>query len=97
MKNLTVSFALIVAVANVLGAESENTDSHTPKWKIREKNKSTQEKCFGISKAGQNDCASAKAGHSCASQSKVDGSDADWKFVPKGTCLKVGGKIASGK
>lgn len=53
-----------------------------------------KERCFGISKAGENGCASvANAGiHSCAHQSAVDYSGADWTFVPTGTCEKLGGK-----
>ena len=31
-----------------------------------------KEKCFGISKAGQNDCASVTGSHSCAGQAKKD-------------------------
>jgi len=53
-----------------------------------------KEKCFGISKAGQNDCANTAGTHSCAGQSKVDLSVDDWKFVAKGTCAKMGGKSA---
>jgi uncharacterized membrane protein len=52
----------------------------------------TKEKCFGIAKAGQNDCAAA--GHSCAGQSKVDNGADEWKYVAKGTCAKLGGKTA---
>jgi uncharacterized membrane protein len=50
-----------------------------------------KEKCFGIAKAGQNDCASISGVHSCAGQSKVDGDKGEWKYVAKGTCEKVGG------
>ena len=50
------------------------------------------EKCYGVAKAGQNDCDSAK--HSCATLAKVDGDPEDWKLVAKGTCEKVGGKLA---
>jgi uncharacterized membrane protein len=50
------------------------------------------EKCYGIAKAGQNDCGTDK--HGCATLSKVDGDSEDWKAVPKGTCLKLGGKLA---
>lgn len=56
-----------------------------------------KEKCFGIAKAGQNDCASANGSHSCAGQSKQDKHPGDWKFVAKGTCEKVGGKLAAPK
>lgn len=53
---------------------------------------SEKEKCYGIAKAGQNDCASASGSHSCAGQSKVDKAPDEWKFVAKGTCEKEGGK-----
>ncbi len=51
--------------------------------------------CFGVSKAGQNDCASSDGVHSCAGQSKVDDSKADFKSMPKGTCEKLGGKASA--
>jgi uncharacterized membrane protein len=54
-----------------------------------------KEKCFGISKAGQNDCASANGSHSCAGQSRTDNGAGDWKYVAKGTCEKTGGKTAA--
>ena len=57
-----------------------------------------KEKCFGVAKAGQNDCASAAGTHSCAGQAKKDNDPNDWKFVAKGTCAKMGGKMtAAGK
>lgn len=53
------------------------------------------EKCYGISKAGQNDCASGA--QTCASQSKEDGAKNAWVGVPKGACDKiVGGSTAGG-
>lgn len=44
-----------------------------------------KEKCYGISLAGQNDCA-AGAGTTCAGTSKVDFQGNAWKLVPKGSC-----------
>ena len=55
-----------------------------------------KEKCYGVAKAGANDCASASGGHSCAGQSKVDNDPKDWKFVAKGTCEKMGGTMKPG-
>jgi uncharacterized membrane protein len=52
-----------------------------------------KEKCFGIAKAGQNACNSNPAMHSCAGHSKLDNDPDDFMAVPKGTCLKVGGKL----
>ncbi|NVE00429.1 DUF2282 domain-containing protein [Massilia sp. BJB1822] len=53
-----------------------------------------KEKCYGIAKAGQNDCASANGSHSCAGQAKADNGATEWKYVAKGTCEKAGGKTA---
>lgn len=47
-----------------------------------------KEKCFGVSLAGQNDCA-AGPGTTCAGTNKVDYNGHAWKLVPKGTCATV--------
>ena len=54
--------------------------------------KAAKEKCFGIAKAGQNDCANLSGSHSCAGQSKVAMAPDEWNYVAKGTCEKLGGK-----
>ena len=56
-----------------------------------------KEKCFGIAKSGQNDCASVTGAHSCAGQAKKDKDPTEWKYVAKGTCEKAGGKMAAPK
>lgn len=48
--------------------------------------KPAMEKCYGISLAGQNDCA-AGPGTSCAGTSKIDYQGDAWKKVPTGTCV----------
>jgi uncharacterized membrane protein len=53
-----------------------------------------KEKCFGIAKAGQNDCANLSGTHSCAGQSKADMGADEWKYVAAGTCKQMGGKSA---
>lgn len=52
-----------------------------------------KEKCYGVAKAGQNDCGGKHAKHSCAGQSKTDNDPNDWKYVDKGGCEKMGGKM----
>ena len=49
-----------------------------------------KEKCYGIAKAGQNDCGTAQ--HTCAGKAKKDNLPEEWKYVAKGTCEKLGGK-----
>ena len=53
-----------------------------------------KEKCYGIAKAGQNDCANLSGSHSCAGQSKVDNEAGEWKYVAKGTCKSLKGMTA---
>lgn len=53
-----------------------------------------KEKCYGIAKAGQNDCANLAGSHSCAGQSKADNDKGEWKYVAKGTCATMGGLTA---
>ncbi|TNF61782.1 MAG: DUF2282 domain-containing protein [Burkholderiales bacterium] len=53
-----------------------------------------KEKCYGIAKAGQNDCANLAGTHSCAGQSKVDNDKGEWKYVAAGTCKSMGGLTA---
>jgi len=53
--------------------------------------KGDTEKCYGIAKAGQNDCGTAV--HDCSGQAKGDNEPGEWKLVPKGTCTQAGGKM----
>lgn len=52
------------------------------------------EKCYGVSKAGKNDCAGAA--HACAGQSKVDAGGKEFISLPTGTCERLtGGSLKS--
>jgi uncharacterized membrane protein len=51
-----------------------------------------KEKCYGVAKAGQNDCAAADGSHGCAAMAKSDNAPTEWKWVAKGSCEKLGGK-----
>ena len=53
-----------------------------------------KEKCYGIAKAGQNDCANLAGTHSCAGQSTVADDKGEWKYVAKGTCVAMKGMTA---
>ena len=53
------------------------------------------EKCYGIAKAGKNDCAGKGTGHSCAGQASSNSSPKDFVGVPKGTCDKIANGIAA--
>ena len=53
-----------------------------------------KEKCYGIAKAGQNDCANLSGTHSCAGQNKTDNDVGEFKYVAKGTCKDMRGLSA---
>lgn len=79
---LVVSSALAAALAMGLVGQAAAQD------------KAAKEKCYGIAKAGQNDCANLTGSHSCAGQSTKDNAVDEWKYVAKGECKKAGGMSA---
>jgi uncharacterized membrane protein len=46
-----------------------------------------RERCYGVVRAGKNDCATQS--HSCAAQSMTDNDSESWLMVPKGLCEKI--------
>ncbi|MEO0591700.1 MAG: DUF2282 domain-containing protein [Pseudomonadota bacterium] len=48
------------------------------------------QKCYGVVKAGANDCANEV--HSCARQSSIDGDPNEWMYITRGQC----GRLVSG-
>jgi uncharacterized membrane protein len=50
--------------------------------------KGDQEKCFGVSLKGKNDCA-AGPGTTCAGSATKDYQGDAWKYVAKGTCTSI--------
>lgn len=55
---------------------------------VQAQEKPKMEKCYGVAKAGKNDCA-AGPGTSCAGTSTRDYQGNAWKYVPAGTCTKT--------
>jgi len=47
------------------------------------------EKCYGVVKAGLNDCQTST--HSCAGTATADNQPDSWIYVPAGTCTKITG------
>jgi uncharacterized membrane protein len=58
--------------------------------------KAPVEKCYGIVKAGKNDCQTAVS--ACAGTATKDSQKDAWIYLPKGSCEKiVGASLKSGK
>lgn len=81
----------VIAVLALSGINSSLAAQITSQTTAQD-NSQVSERCYGIVKAGQNDCETAQS--SCAGSSKVDGQKDAWVFVPKGLCNKiVGGSL----
>lgn len=86
MKNLSKNLAISSAIAAGVAMASSTTIAHAAK--------PTMEKCYGIVKAGKNDCAIKSQGTSCAGQAKKDGIGDAWIYVPNGKCEAIiGGSL----
>ena len=80
MKNsVAVASALIAALSLAAVATAQAAD----------------EKCYGVAKAGKNDCQTAT--HSCAGTATKDGQGDSWIYVPAGTCEKINGGSLTAK
>lgn len=53
------------------------------------------EKCYGVAKAGKNDCAAN--GHACQGHAKAEGNTREWIYVPTGTCERINGGSLTAK
>lgn len=84
--NKTVLCAALVGVMTVAAGNAFAADAMTGPAK---------EKCFGIAKAGKNDCKSVVGAHSCAGQAKSDNDPAEFKLVDSGSCAKAGGSLTA--
>jgi uncharacterized membrane protein len=94
MKHNTTVIANAIAGLLAAGVFAATTAAHAAKHE--KPAAAATEKCYGISKAGKNDCQTATS--SCAGTSKKDGDKSAWISVPKGTCDKiVGGSMQAMK
>ena len=71
------------ALAAALGLGLGNAQAHSAG--------PNQQRCYGVAKAGQNDCANLSGSHACAGQAKVAMDVTEWRYVPAGTCKKLKG------
>lgn len=89
MSNKVALAALGAVVALGIGTQTFAADSAKNEMNMKPHMMKGMEKCYGISKAGKNDCGSAN--QACAAQAKVDGEKGAWLAVPKGTCDRIVG------
>ena len=82
---LILTSAITSALASALALGLAGPAAAQAKAKAKAK-----EKCYGIAKAGQNDCANLSGSHSCAGQSKVEMAADEWRYVAAGTCKEKG-------
>ena len=83
-KILVGAGALLALGANAAAAQNRPTAQQ----------ENAMEKCYGVAKAGQNDCA-AGPGTTCAGTSVRDYQGNAWKYVKKGACVEMGGTLSA--
>ncbi len=83
MKNALVFGAALTAAVSLAAVEQASAQG-------------AKEKCYGVSLAGQNDCA-AGPGTTCAGTSTVDYQGNAWKLVPAGSCEEMSFTTADGR
>jgi uncharacterized membrane protein len=78
-QQVIVASALAVAFSMPFAAGAQGGPAPKPKFEA--------EKCFGVAKAGKNDCQTANS--SCAGTSKRDAQGDAWIYMPKGACERL--------
>jgi uncharacterized membrane protein len=76
---LLIASAVVAALSTPILTSAQAGPAPMPKF--------DHEKCYGITKAGKNDCQTANS--SCSGTSKRDKQGDAWIYVPKGTCEKL--------
>lgn len=79
---IEVSNALMAALAMLAGPSLAHMAPDKVGGKV---------KCYGVAKAGQNDCANLTGSHGCAGEAKLAMDATEWRYVPAGTCKKLKG------
>ena len=83
IKSVT-SLSVAAALAGAVTIASATTTPAMAEGKV---------KCYGIAKAGENDCANKAGTHSCAGQATVDYDGGEWKIAKSASaCSEEGGK-----
>jgi uncharacterized membrane protein len=87
----TTKFLSSIAVGIAALSVASYSDDASAKKKVE------MEKCYGVVKAGQNDCGNASGTHSCAGQAKADSAAGEWLLLPEGTCSRITGGSTKAK
>ena len=88
--------AASVSMASMLSALALSAALSTPAHAGPVAQPAGSEKCYGIAKAGKNDCAAGA--HSCAGQGTKNGDKSSFVYLPAGACEKiVGASTTAGK
>ncbi len=87
MKKTILTASTTAAVVGLAAATA--SDAHAAKEGM--------EKCYGVVKAGKNDCGSKDGSHACAGMAPVDSDSNEWLYLPEGVCDKLTGGITDSK
>jgi uncharacterized membrane protein len=86
----------VVSVSSLLGTLALAAVFTVPANAAPVAQPSGYEKCYGVAKAGKNDCSAGA--HSCAGQATENSDKASFVYLPTGACEKLaGGSTSSGE
>ena len=80
-RQILIAAAVATALGTPLIARAQDGPAPKPQF--------AAEKCYGVAKAGKNDCQTSNS--SCAGTSKRDNQGDAWIYVPAGSCSKIVG------
>ena len=84
---LATAAGLVAACGGAAEAPAETAEVEAETTEVASTD-DAKEKCYGVSLAGENDCA-AGPGTSCQGSSVIDYQGNAWKYVDEGTCLEI--------
>jgi uncharacterized membrane protein len=76
---------VVIALATAIGIVSAQAEG----------DHSGDEKCYGIAKAGKNDCGNATGTHTCGGKATTDHDPNEWMWVEQGKCVEMGGSTTA--
>lgn len=85
---LAAAAGLAAACSGGADAPTEAEEAGAETTEVAATDDAAKEKCYGVSLAGENDCAAGE-GTSCAGTSVIDYQGNAWTYVDEGTCVTI--------
>lgn len=95
MKTKIITLATLTLMSNIVFADDVKSHEQQDDNMMHMGDINGMERCYGVAKAGRNDCGNTR--HGCGGDSTVNNSKEDWISMPEGTCEKIVGGLIKKK